>query len=195
MNKKIETKDLISLGVFTALYMVMFFAAGTITGYIPFLFPLKTGLCSLVTGIPVMLFLTKVHKFGMITLMGTLSSILMSLGGTPWFITLPSGIILSLLGDLIMRAGDYRKWKFICLGYIVFSEWFVGLIMPFFVIRETFLAQIRDSYGDAYADTASAITPLWILPLIVLITALCALGGAFLGRAMLKKHFLRAGIA
>jgi energy-coupling factor transport system substrate-specific component len=141
-----------------------------------------------------MLFLTKVQKFGMITLMGTLASILMSLVGQPWFIALPSCVIMSFLGDLIMYTGGYRKWNCICLGYIVFSEWFVGLIMPLFVIRETFLAQIRNGYGDAYADTVLAITPFWVFPLIIVITALGALGGAFLGRAILKKHFLRAGI-
>jgi energy-coupling factor transport system substrate-specific component len=194
MNKKIETKDLINLGVFTALYIVMFFAAGMIIGYIPFLYPLNPVFCSLIGGIPVMLFLTKVQKFGMITLMGTLASILMSLVGQPWFIALPSGIIMSFLGDLIMRAGEYRKWKCVCLGYIVFSEWFVGLILPLFVVRGTFIAQIRGGYGDVYADMVLAITPLWVLPLIVMGTALGALGGAFLGRAILKKHFLRAGI-
>jgi energy-coupling factor transport system substrate-specific component len=193
MSKKIETRDLIDLGIFTALYFVTAFATGMV-GYIPILIPLVPALCSLTTGIPFMLFLAKAQKFGMITLMGTLSSILMTLGGHPWFIALPSGIIMSLLGDLIMRAGGYQKWKFICLGYIVFCEWATGLLSAIFIMRESYFAQTRDGYGDAYANALLAITPPWVFPLIVLATALGALGGAFLGRAILKKHFLRVGI-
>jgi energy-coupling factor transport system substrate-specific component len=193
MSKKIETKELINLGIFTALYYVTFFTAGMI-GYIPFLMPLVPAACSLVAGIPFMLFLTKVRKFGMVTLLGTLVSLLMTISGHPWFVALPSGIVLSFLGDLIMRAGGYQKWKFICLGYIVFSEWLAGLLSSLFFFREQYFAQLREGYGDAYTDTLMSITPLWIFPLVVLVTALGALGGAFLGRAILKKHFIRAGI-
>ena len=39
MNNKIEMRDLINVGVFTALYFVMFYASCMI-GYIPFLMPL-----------------------------------------------------------------------------------------------------------------------------------------------------------
>jgi energy-coupling factor transport system substrate-specific component len=193
MSKKIETKDLINLGIFTTIYFISFFVTCMI-GYIPILMPLVPAFCSLIAGIPFMLFLTKVRKFGMVTLMGTLSSLIMTLTGHPWFIALPSGIVISLLGDLIMRAGGYQKWTFVCLGYIVFCEWTVGLFLSLFVGRESYFAELRAGYGDAYADTLLAITPPWVFPLMALASALGALGGAYLGRAILKKHFLRAGI-
>jgi energy-coupling factor transport system substrate-specific component len=194
MRKKIETKDLINVGVFTALYIVTYLIIGMI-GYIPILMLIVPALFSLIGGIPIMLFLTKVRKFGMLTLMGILLSIFSILmGGQPWFVALPSCVITAFLGDLIMRAGDYQKWKNICLGYIVFSEWLAGLLLSLFIIRESFFNQLRQGYGDAYVETLLAITPAWMFPVIVALTALGALGGAFLGRAILKKHFLRAGI-
>ena len=193
MNNKLEMRDLITVGIFTALYFIIFYISGMI-GYIPFLMPLVPAFCSLGAGIPVMLFLTKVRKFGMVTLMGTLACLFMTLAGHPWFIALPSGIILSFLGDLIMRAGGYQKWRFICLGYIVLSEWLSGLLSSVYFLRESYLAKVSEGYSAVYVDALKAITPLWTFPLVVLATALGALGGAFLGRAVLKKHFLRAGI-
>ena len=164
-------------------------------GYIPFLMPLIPAFCALFSGIPVMLFLTRVRKFGMLSLMGTLAALFMTLSGHPWFIALPSGIIMSFAGDLIMRAGGYQDWRFICLGYIVFSEWFAGLLSSVFILRDSYFTLIREGMGDVFADALASVTPPWVFPLVVLVTALGALGGAFLGRAMLKKHFVRAGIA
>lgn len=65
MNK-INVKDLINIGVFTALYLVLFFMASFL-GYVPVLFPALPVICAAVVGIPFMLFLSRVHTFGMIT--------------------------------------------------------------------------------------------------------------------------------
>ena len=67
MNK-INVKDLINIGVFTALYLVLFFMASFL-GYVPVLFPALPVICAAVVGIPFMLFLSRVHTFGMITIM------------------------------------------------------------------------------------------------------------------------------
>ncbi|MCC7549957.1 MAG: MptD family putative ECF transporter S component, partial [Methanobacterium sp.] len=67
MNR-LNTKDLITTGIFTAIYIVIFFACGML-GYIPILLVFLPLICPIVTGIPFMLFLTKVKKFGMVTIM------------------------------------------------------------------------------------------------------------------------------
>jgi energy-coupling factor transport system substrate-specific component len=104
-----------------------------------------------------MLFLTKVRKSGMITLMGTISCLFMTLSRHPWFIALPSGIILPLLGDLIMRAGNYQKWKFICLGCMVFSEWLSDLLSPVFFLRDSYFAQINGGYARSMLKPSSPL--------------------------------------
>ena len=113
--------------------------------------------------------------------------------GHPWPI-LPIGILCALTADLIMKTGKYRKWSCICIGYIVFSEFLIGLVLPFFVMRESYFAVIRDGYGDTYTEALMMLTPLWVLPVMVILTAVGALMGAYLGKAVLKKHFKRAGI-
>jgi energy-coupling factor transport system substrate-specific component len=39
-----------------------------------------------------------------------------------------------------------------------------------------------------------ALTPPWVLVLMIALIVVGALGGAYLGKAALKKHFKRAGI-
>ena len=68
MKKGLSAKDLINVGIYTAIYLVLFFVTGMMNA-IPILYPAIYLLIPIVTGIPFMLFLTKVEKFGMVTIM------------------------------------------------------------------------------------------------------------------------------
>jgi energy-coupling factor transport system substrate-specific component len=191
--KKLQAKDLINIGIFTALYFIVFFATGMI-GYVPVLMLAIPLLCPLVSGIPFMLFLTRVNKFGMVSIMGIVLSLLMLFTGHPWPVV-PIGVFLAFGADLILSSGNYRSWGHIRLGYIVFSEWLLGLMMPLFFMKESYFASIRDGYGNTYADTLMAITPTWVFFVMIAMAAIGALLGASLGRSVLRRHFQKAGIA
>lgn len=193
MENKLKAKDLINVGIFTAIYFVLFFATGMI-GYIPIMLVFLPLLCPLITGIPFMLFLTKVKTFGMITIMGTILGILMFITGHTWTI-LVSGALCGLCGDLILKSGGYKGWRTSVAGYVVFSEWIAGAMIPLFFMRDIYFAQIRSGYGDTYADSLLAYTPDWVFAVMIVMVVIGATAGAFLGRAVLKKHFKRAGIA
>ena len=62
-SNKLNAKDLINVGIYTAIYLVVFFVIGMLNA-IPVLYPLTYFIAPVVTGIPFMLFLTKVDKFG-----------------------------------------------------------------------------------------------------------------------------------
>lgn len=189
----LQAKDLINIGIFSALYIVVFFTTGML-GYIPILMLFIPMFCPLVAGVVFMLFLTKVQKFGMVTIMGTILSMFMFLTGHPWPV-IPIGVLCAFIADLILKLGNYKSWGKIVLGYVCFSELLIGLLVPIFFMRETYFAIIRDGYGDTYADALLKYTPIGILPIILLITAIGAVIGAYIGKALLKKHFKRAGIA
>lgn len=55
MNNKLQGKDLINIGIFTALYFIVIFAAASI-GFIPIFIPLISVIVPIVGGIPMMLF-------------------------------------------------------------------------------------------------------------------------------------------
>ena len=70
-KEKIKAKDLITVGIFTAIQFVVCMAVAML-GYIPIFIPLLAVLVPLIGGIPFMLFLTKTKKFGMVTIMSVL---------------------------------------------------------------------------------------------------------------------------
>ena len=71
-----EGKDLINIGIFSAIYFVIVFIVAML-GFIPIFLPLLAVLVPIFGGIPFMLFLTRVKKFGMIWIM----SVIMGLTG------------------------------------------------------------------------------------------------------------------
>jgi len=193
MDTKLQAKDLIRVGVFTAIYFVIFFATGLV-GYIPILFVMLPVIMPIVTGIPFMLFVTKVKKFGMITIMALLLGFLMFATGHTWVPVVTAGIC-GLLGDLIFKAGKYRRFRNTVLGYGVFSVWSMGAMLPMWLMRESYFEYIRGSMGDEYTDAILALTPDWLAFAVVAAAFVAGIAGAYLGKAVLKKHFQRAGIA
>lgn len=192
-NKKLQAKDLINVGIFTAIYFVVFFV-GMMTGYIPIFIPLLGFVCPILFGIPLMLYLTKVKNFGMVTLMGTILGILNMILGSG-VLVLIFGVGFGILGDLILKAGKYQSWKCTLLGSGIFSLWIMGYTSRMFLTRDTYFSSLVSSYGQEYVDKLMSYTPGWIFPVLFIITFIGGILGALLGKAVLKKHFEKAGIA
>ncbi len=95
----------------------------------------------MITGIPFMLFLTRVKKFGMVTIMGILSGLLMGLTGMGFWGRTDGRDFLGLLGDLILKSGGYKSAKKSLIGYAVFSLWMVGTYIPMYFMVEDSLGQ------------------------------------------------------
>ena len=64
-TNKLNSKDLINIGIYTAMYLVVFFVVGMMNA-VPILYPISLFFVPIVTGIPFMLFATKVKKSGMV---------------------------------------------------------------------------------------------------------------------------------
>jgi hypothetical protein len=58
MNNKMQPKDLITVGIFSAIYFVIYMGVAML-GYVPIFIPLLSVLCPLIAGIPFMLYFTK----------------------------------------------------------------------------------------------------------------------------------------
>lgn len=194
MDNKLQAKDLINVGLFTVLYFVIGCCVAIPIGFVPIFLPVLGALWALITGIPFMLFLTKVKKFGMVTLMAVLSGLLMGLTGMGFW-GIPTGLIFGLTGDFILKSGSYKSAQKGLLGYSVFSLWMIGTYIPMYFMVEQAYADFASSFGDEYASSVMAVMPMWSLILVIAGIFLFAVLGGLLGRKLLKKHFLRAEIA
>ena len=193
MSNKLQAKDLINLGLFTVLYFVIGCCVAIPIGFVPIFMPILGALWALITGSPFMLFLTRVKKFGMVTIMGILSGLLMGLTGMGFWGVL-TGAIFGLMSDLILKSGGYKSVKKSLIGYAVFSIWIVGTYIPMYFMVEDSRASFAASFGEEYADKVMAVMPMWSIVLVISGIFVFAILGGLLGKALLKKHFAKAGI-
>ena len=193
MSNKLQAKDLINLGLFTVLYFVIGCCVAIPVGFVPIFLPILGALWSLITGIPFMLFLTRVKKFGMVTIMGILSGLLMGLTGMGFW-GVPMGAIFGLLGDLILKSRGYKTGKKSQIGYAVIRLGIVGTDIPMYFMVEDSWASFAASFGEEYADRVMAVMPMWSIILVIAGIFIFAILGGLLGKALLKKHFAKAGI-
>ena len=193
-GRSLKPKDLITVGIFTALYFVVFFGFGMLGFFGPAVHAVGIVLGSLANGIVFALYITRIRKPGMIFLTGIISSLLMVLTGHAWT-TLVTAAVFSILAEIVLARGRYRSARASALAYGVFSLWVAGPILPLYYQHDAYIADIGKKMGDGYARAWETLfSPAFLLGLLVVVFVSSFLGGR-LGQKMLRKHFMRAGIA
>ena len=190
-NNKLNAKDLIRVGIITVLYFVAFFISGML-GYIPIFVVILPFILGILGALPFMYLVTKTSKFGAITILGTLASILCFFMGQHW-ISIPFGFAFGFIGDLIIKSGDYKSWKKIVIGYAFFTEWVIGSMLPMWIMRDVFFEKYK-AVGEEYMQAVKNLTSNYMLPVIIILGFVGAIIGAYIGKALLNKHFKRGGI-
>lgn len=190
---RLSGKDFINIGIFTALYFVVVFVVACL-GFIPIFMVLICAIIPLVAGIPYMLFLTRVKKFGMITIMGLLIGIIMFITGMGYF-SIATGLVFGLLADLVARSGNYASARKSVISHGVFSCWLIGNFLPMLITSDSYYALMRVQYGDAYVNELMGFLQPWAYPLMLVAAFATGLIGGWIGLKVLKKHFTRSGIA
>lgn len=193
---KLNVKDLINVGLFTAIYFILFMVA-TATSYIPIMLFAFTAVSAVLAGIPIILFFSRIKKVGMVTIMCILLGIIVFLMGYGP-VALVLAVLCGLVADLILRWGHWQSWRHMLAAYLVFSLWPVSTLVPIVMMGDAYLEGFRQAMGDAYVNEALSVMHAisgWLIPAMAVLTLVAALAGAYLGKAVFKKHFARAGIA
>lgn len=193
-SKQLNTKDLINVGIFTVLYFVAVAIFGQLGALVPILQVLGPLYIPIAAGIPFALFLTRVHGFGMISLMGILVGLLVLATGQSYWVAVLA-LVLAPAADLIARAGGYTRWRNLVAAYAVFSLMLIGTVVPLFFARDAYLERLSSRKDSAWVEQIVALTPSWMFVVMLVMLAVGAVIGMYLGRAVLRKHFVRAGIA
>lgn len=182
------TRDLINVGIFTALYFIILAIFGQLGALTPITQVIAPFYLPILCGIPFMLFLTRVKRFGLITAMGWIVGILFLVTGQSYF-TAILAFVLSIVADIIARAGQYKRWGLLLLSYIVFAEISIGTVIPLYFQRAAFLARRVDRQGQEWADQIAKLTPWWMFYGMMVMLAVGAIIGAYVGRAIFRKHY------
>lgn len=197
MNKqekqnRLNGRDLINIGIYSAIYLVLAIALA-MTGLIPIFLILLSSMYGIICGVPFMLFLTKVKKAGMIFIMSVIMGVVMFATGMTWM-PIPFSILTGLIAEFTYKMGGYKSMKAAVLTCGIFPMWACGNYLPLFLQRDQYFAD-RASYGQDYVDTVMRFTPNWMYAVLLVMTFVCGIIGGLIGKKLLKKHFKKAGIA
>ena len=180
-KSKLNGKDLISIGIFTAVYFILNLLIAAAMGFIPLVNMMIPFASSLVLGIPMMLYFSKIKKFGMVLI--------------TYINSLIAGTLCALIAEFILKAKRYASISAAILSYAVCSVGANANVLGFAFMTEAQLAENTAYYGQEYMDIISGyFSHGYMLPLLA-ITAFA--GGALrglLGKAVLKKHFAKSGM-
>ena len=191
-TEKLKGKDLINIGIYSAIYAVLICVIAML-GYIPVFMPLLAVIGPIIGGIPFMLFLTKVKKFGAIWLMGAIMGLVMLLTGMGWY-SLAVNVVTGLIAELIYKSGNYKSVKRGIFAYGIFSVWVWGNFIPLFTNIEGYFST-RQDFGQEYIDALTALMPAWMCPVLFVACIFSGIAGGLIGKALMRKHFVKAGIA
>ncbi|WP_316668184.1 MptD family putative ECF transporter S component [uncultured Propionibacterium sp.] len=192
-TSRLNGKDLINIGVYTAIVIGVIFVIGMLNAFPP-MYPISLVIWPLACAIPMMLYYTKIRKFGMLTITGVIVGAFFFMVGYTW-VALVCYSVAGFAADLILKLGGYHRFIFHALSYAVFCLALIAPPLLLWLAGPAYWDGIEESMGSEYAEALRGFMPPWMLYVGLPVLFLSGLAGAFLGRKMLRKHFVRAGIA
>lgn len=193
-RKGLTVKDLVTIGIFTALLFITMLIGGIVFAPNPVLTFYQPLGSALLGGPVLMLLIARVPKRGSIAIPGILIGIVWFATGMHWAMDI--GYILGgILGDLIAGGKQYKSKALNIIAYICISLGATGSYICFFVDRENWCSyMLEGGTAASYIETMNATAANWMLAVILLGTIVIAALSGFVGMKLLKKQFEKAGI-
>ena len=194
LKQKLTGKDVIAIGIYSAIYFVLNFAA-MMTGFIPLLWIVLPGTVALLTGLPFLLMAVKVPKPGAILIMGFITAFLYFITGQFSVLILITMFIACVVSEAYRYITKYNlKFSNLAVTFILFSYGMAGSPLALFVYRESFLSQIGETMSQEYVAAISSYITAPMLILLLISPIVGGVFGALIAGGIFKKHFEKAGI-
>lgn len=190
----LSIKDLVTIGIFTALLFVTMLIGGIVFAPNPVLtFYMPLG-AALLGGPVMMLLIAKVPKRGAIAIVGILCGVIWFATGMHWAMDL-GYIVGGIIGDIIAGSGKYKNKLLNMIAFICLSLGATGTYISYFADRNTWCNyMLKGGTSESYIDAMNAAAQNWMLAIIILGTIVIAGLSAWVGNILLKKQFKKAGI-
>ena len=194
-SAKLKARDFINIGIFMAILLLMEMIVGALGFIHPLMVVSYSVLVPLIGGIPMMLFYTRIEKFGMLTIFSIILAILLFVFGMG-FLGAPIIILCGLAADLIAKKGGYKSRKLTVLSYGVFSPWVAANYIPIVVTGENYARSLQEGgFTEEYTQLLLKLVNIRSLLPLAILCFVSGILGALLGRRIMHKHFEKAGIA
>ncbi len=193
-KNRLNGKDLMNVGIFTAINVLFGVLIAVAIGLTPIGFMLIPSVTAIILGVPMMLYFSKIKKFGMILIFEIVNGVVLLLTGMGPD-ALICGIVISLVVELIVKSGNYQSVSRAVLGYAILMVTPCANYIHWLKASAEWLNKNAATYGQGFMYTISGwFDYWWMLPLVILSAFIGGMVGGLLGRAVLKKHFARSGL-
>ena len=193
-ENKLQVKDLIMIGVFSALYFVLNMVGGMPFAMNPILTFYQPMGSAFLSGIIFMFLIAKAPKRGTITIPAVIMCILRFATGMHWAMGVGT-LIAGIIAEIIAGSKSYKNKKMNMLSFGIFALGDIGTFIVYFINPESWSnAMIKKGTDISYIDSMNAAAANWMIYVIVIGTFLVALLSAWIGMKLLKKQFEKAGI-
>lgn len=194
INRGLKVKELVTTGIFSALFAAVTIVGGAIFASNPVLTFLLPPVVALITAPVYLVLVAKVPKHGPILILGILMACIMFTTGMYWMWPI-AYIVFAIAAELISGIKNFRSMKLNILGYIIFSlNPLITYSMLWINQKEYIQYLLSKGTEKAYMDTMVATAQNWMLPAMIIGTLILAFLGAMLGKKLLQKQFEKAGI-
>ena len=189
-KNRLNVRDYITAAIKLVLTFIVYVVVGAPVGMTVVGVLFVFAACAVVWGTIFMLLYTKDNKKGNVLLVGLILAALqlMNFWGVSIFIAL--GAIVS---EFIWRKSNRRQFSTMLLCFTTqITFWYLGMTIPLIFLKDLYLAALP-GYEALYSGVFNlVIGPMFFVGLLSTIAG-CTVG-AFLGKRLLKKHFLKAGV-
>lgn len=149
-NNKLKVKDLVNIGIFSALYMAIAMVVMIPVGIAPILWLLWPGIAGLFGGVFFTLLLTKVPKMGASLLLALISGILFFATGECTWVIIVTFAIAGLLAEVMRKVLGYKSFKGIALAGGFCAIGFIGSPLPMWLFQESYMKSILQKLEFIY---------------------------------------------
>ena len=189
-DSKLNVKDYVTIGVISAIGAALFLAIGALMAATPVSMIFVHGIIAVPLGILYMLLYARAPKPGTVFLGSVVPMLWMLMGNVYSPLIM---LAITAANEWFWRRGDRKKFARMAAAFtVMMSGWAVASFAPFVLLRGRYLKNYEEAapfYEQMYNTLAG---PLGLAAFLCAVAG--GLAGACLGRALLQKHFEKAGI-
>lgn len=191
-KRKLTAKDAITAGALGAVCIAIRFVFMLVGGVSPYVWFATHLIDAILIGPVFMLMVAKVRKNGPFLLTSLVTGVV--LVAATWMFPI-TGLVGGLLCELCLRAGQFRQKSWLVLGFFCFNLGFIGDFLPLWFTKESYLEYAAQMMDPGYMTTMEGLLTWPVFGVIVLSILVGSILGALLGMKLMRKHFVKAGLA
>ena len=193
-KKKITSKDLITIGIFT-LFILVIASIAPVLGIIPGMYLMRTPAAAFLCGPIYLLYVAKVKKPFCITITGLICAAIMGLLSFGSFPMFAINLTCFILADIIAGIGKHKSMLWNSISYIVLGFWTIGQDGAFWYMKDFMIdVTIKSGMGEDWLNGILILITPQNLVFVIVATFVASLLSILFARLILKKHFIKVGI-